>query len=80
MCDTISVKYLSTHTHTHTYIYIYIYESRSKSSEPNLDRRALADHFGYRNTLLLLIKLEKLVDFCLNFCADEANKNVRGVR
>ena len=57
-----STSHTHTHTHTLTYIYIYIYKKFvKKSSYPHWERRAIAEHSCYGNALLLLIKLEKLI-------------------
>ena len=43
------------------YIYRYTYKGCWKSSMPHPEQRAIAEYFYYGNTLLLLIKLEKLI-------------------
>ena len=41
------------------------YEGRLKSSKPQPERRVIADHFCYGNALLLLIKVEKLIEISI---------------
>ena len=40
---------------------MYKHEGRSKGSNLHRERRAIAEHFCSANTLLLLIKFEKLI-------------------
>ena len=54
-----------------------MYEGRSKSSKPDPERRAMADHFFCSNTQQFLIKQEKIIQTCLNFDAGEAHAKVK---
>ena len=49
-------------------------KSRPKSSQPHPEKRAIAEHFCFTNTLSLIITNS---DFCLSFYASEALMKVR---
>ena len=43
------------------YIYLYIYKDCFKGSKTNLEGRDIAEYFSFSNSLLVLIKLENLI-------------------